>query len=314
MKYSKTVYSLIYPESRELIGGLWTSQPFFLYEKAYEKHQDRYHEDFLNQWKKWSDPVVKVDFKSFPYSYSTAGSTEGIRETLVTFANDCRQKNIEPIIHVFQGEYEGYEAQAKGYGIKVIKHDRKDWRQSLNLVSEDNYFFLSQPSAIDGNIWSDYDSFLSEIDKKNKVKVFVDLCYVGCVGKEFSVNLQYNCIERFCFSLSKVFGVYYHRIGGIFSKSSMPGLYGNIWFKNLFSLHLGTELMKNFNVYQLPRQYQFLQDIALANFPGWKASDVLILAYNLKESNPEFLEYNRGPNFRICLTPLMDEKLCIAYK
>lgn len=310
MKYSKTVYSLIYPESKQILSTLWTEQPLFLYEKAYEGTQDKYHGEFLETWKQWSKPVLDIKWEGFGYSYPTAGSTEGIRETIVTFANECHQKGIPPVMHVFTGEYEGYEAQAKGYGVTVVKHDRTHWQNSIDLVKEHNYFFLSQPSSIDGNVWPEYDLFMTTLSKTVGVKVFVDLCYIGCVAKDFKVNLNYDIIERFCFSLSKVFGVYYHRIGGIFSKSSMPGLYGNIWFKNLFSLHLGTNLLKNFSVFELPRKYQHLQLEALKNFePQWQASDVIILSFgkNLPES---YKEYNRGPNYRVCLTPEMDEYLC----
>lgn len=308
MKLSKTVYSLIYPESREVLSNLWQSQPLFLYEKAYERHQDKYHEEFMQAWQKWASPI-KVDFNQFTYSYPTAGSTEGLRESLVEYANECFQKGLSPVLHIFEGEYEGYAVQASNYGITVIKHQRNNWPQSLSALEPHHYFYVSQPSAIDGNIWSDYDNFMTALSAKPGVRALVDLCYVGCIPQEFSINLNYPVIERFCFSLSKVFGVYYHRIGGIYSKSPILGLKGNIWFKNLFSLCLGTALLNKFSVYQLPRKYQHLQIAALQQLPQWQASDVIILAHGFNLP-AEFSEFNRGPNFRVCLTPTMDQASC----
>lgn len=138
------------------------------------------------------------------------------------------------------------------------------------------------------------------------VKALVDLCYVGCVPKYFQVNLNYPVIQHFCFSLSKVFGVYYHRIGGIYSKTALPGLHGNIWFKNLFSLLLGTTLMDKFTVFELPQKYQHYQTEALQQLPFWQASDVVFLINSLT-NEAKYSDYHRGPNYRACLTPLMDK-------
>lgn len=306
MKLSKTVYSLIYPESRQVLSDLWHSKPLHLYEEAYLRHQDKYHEKFLQTWQQWSAPVVQVDYSNFPHSYPANGSSEVLREVLAYYASSARQKGVEPTLHVFQGEYEGYEAYARSYGVTIIKHDRTNYKSSLHLIQNDHYFFLSQPSSIDGNVWTEYDSFMKDLSNLEGVKVLVDLCYVGCVSKEFTVNLNYPVIEHFCFSLSKVFGVYYHRIGGLFSKTPLPGLHGNIWFKNLFSLLLGQSLMEKFSVFELPRKYQPVQNLALKDLPSWQGSDVLVLIHSLTNTE-EFQEYNRGPNYRACLTPLMDK-------
>jgi hypothetical protein len=306
MKLSKTVYSLIYPESRQVIEELWTSKPLYLYEEAYLRHQDKYHEDFLKSWQQWSSPVVLVDYSSFPHAYPANGSSEALREILAQYASEELKLHREPTLHVFHGEYEGYEAYAKTYGIKIVKHERSNWLASVNLIKAHHYFFLSQPSSVDGNVWPEYDNFLSTLSQMPGVQVLVDLCYVGCVGKDFTINLNHSAIKHFCFSLSKVFGVYYHRIGGVFSKTPVPGLHGNIWFKNLFSLLLGKILMDKFSVFELPKKYHFVQSLGLTHFPTWQASDVIFLI-NHDSAPEEFQEFQRGPNFRACLTPLMDK-------
>lgn len=306
MKLSKTVYSLIYPESRQILSELWEQKPLHLYEEAYLRHQDKNHEEFLKKWQEWSSPIISVDFSFFPNAYPANGSSEALREVLAYYVSEARMQGINPTLHVFQGEYEGYEAYARSYGVEIVKHDRSNWSATLSDIKSGHYFFISQPSSIDGNIWPDYDNFMTALNNLSGVKALVDLCYVGCVAKDFKVNLNYPVIQHFCFSLSKVFGVYYHRIGGIFSKSALPGLHGNIWFKNLFSLLLGKTLMDKFSVFELPTKYQEYQSAGLTQLPTWQASDVVFLI-NSKTNEHDFNEYNRGPNYRACLTPLMDK-------
>ena len=65
------------------------------------------------------------------------------------------------------------------------------------------------------------------------------------------------------FSLSKPFGVYYHRIGGVLTRAEVPTLRGHLWFKNLFSLHLGERLMAAHGARELPARYAALQQRAL---------------------------------------------------
>ena len=66
------------------------------------------------------------------------------------------------------------------------------------------------------------------------------------------------------FSLSKPFGVYYDRIGGVLCRDPMPSLFGNQWFKNLTSLQLGAALLERHDVFDLPRRYKSVQRDAAA--------------------------------------------------
>jgi hypothetical protein len=84
---------------------------------------------------------------------------------------------------------------------------------------------LSQPSAIDGNLWPGYGDFLQHMAERHpQVEVMLDLCYVGLLARDYAIEIGYPNIVRLFFSLSKIFGVYYHRMGGVFSKREIPGL------------------------------------------------------------------------------------------
>lgn len=151
------------------------------------------------------------------------------------------------------------------------------------------------------------------MDTQN-ARVMVDLCYLGTTMTPLNVNFDHKCVDTIFFSLSKVYGVYFHRIGGVFTKSNYLGLVGNQWFKNLFSLELGIELLKKYSVEYFPKKYQHIQQQAVyeLNMQNPEAtiipSDVIILA-TAKGYHSQWQEYLRKPlaHYRFCLTPLMDK-------
>ena len=162
----------------------------------------------------------------------------------------------------FKGEYEGYKSYAEAARIEVIEHDRRDWQKVAETMPENEWFFLSQPSAIDGNVWQDANSFLRAVAaKSDKPRVIMDMTYVGAIAdapaEKFAVSEA--CVRNVIFSLSKPFGAYYDRIGGVFCREEDGGLFGNKWLKNLTSLALGTKLMTRHNVFALPRKYKAVQ-------------------------------------------------------
>lgn len=76
------------------------------------------------------------------------------------------------------------------------------------------------------------------------VKFVVDITYVGLVQKTFWLKLDtLPNVEAVVFSLSKTFGVYYERIGGVFLRKEHAGFGGLGWFKNVRSIVIGLELL-----------------------------------------------------------------------
>lgn len=297
MDLCKTIYSWQTPEVKALVNSLWESKPHELYDNNFLGNQDGTEIIFKKTWLDWASPVVSIDPASFPYFYSTNGSSEAIREIIYQLKVNGKH------LHIFKNEYEGYKAFAHACGLAVTEHDREIWSEIF--LTEKDTFILSQPSSLDGNVWTDYSLFMDHLQQNSSMcNVYLDLCYVGCVSKEYLVNLNSPLIKGIFISLSKAFGVYFHRIGGFLSKEESLGLYGNRWFKNIFSLHLGTELMKKFPVRYLPVKYKNLQSQVIAKYnqnnkEKFLPSDVFILAYSEKVI-PEFA---RGSISRVCLTP-----------
>lgn len=304
---SRTVYALCIPETKQVVERLWNEKPHFMYEEAYSKKQDQYHVSFLNEYKKFSASDVNVDWTVFPFEYPTNGSSEAIREQIAYL----KAQNINTM-YVLEGEYEGYEAIANPLGFKVVKLSHSLEVLMSTIYEKDSVFFLSQPNSAFGNIWSDYDTFLLFMNENNQhVRFYVDITYVGTFISKKKINLHYENIDGIFFSLSKAFGVYYHRIGGCFLKKANPLLYGNMWFKNVFSLRLGETLMRELNKHEIVSKYKQkqLEAIKMIN-ENIKPSDVwLIGTIEVKHLDQEMLSMLKrfeSNKQRVCLTPQLE--------
>jgi hypothetical protein len=327
---SKTVYALVTPETEATkavafgdAGSAEREEYLDQFRDAWTGKQDRFHEEFFETWAEWSKPMVDLDRKLFPFFYPTAGASEPLRHLIYEFAaRRYKQGALEPFIHVFEGEYEGYKAMAEAAGLEVIEHDRADWENVADIMgrADDNHlFFLSQPSAIDGNIWEDAPKFLAKISEHMAwsqwpvdPRVVMDLTYVGAVADvKMKFNMNEPCVRNVVFSLSKPFGTYYDRIGGVFCRWEDAGLFGNKWFKGLTGLRIGTLMMQRHHVFELPRKYLHYQHLAAAHASKalgfeFTPADVYLLATAPAGGDLPMANYlRRAGKLRVCVTPAM---------
>ncbi|MEI6511497.1 MAG: hypothetical protein WCO25_05700 [Candidatus Uhrbacteria bacterium] len=290
-----TIYSLYYQEVRATVEDLWNSSPHLLYGAAYNRGQEKLPGLFLDAWRAWT--TVELG-DAFPHAYATAGASEALREL------------IRPGIRVntFEGDYEGFWRLAQDRGIPFVVRPRG---QCVGATYDDtDVFFLSDPSSIDGDHLDGLDSWIDEMERRHpRVSIVVDVTYVGATkvnrARDFS---RHPNVKVVVFSLSKPFGVYYHRIGGVFSRNPIPVLeHGNVWFVNPFSLALGTMLMRRFQPGELPRRYAHVQEQVLADAiaqgivpASAKAGNVILFGIG-----PEGDARNRRVDgtYRFCLTP-----------
>jgi hypothetical protein len=312
--FSSAVYGLVLPETRAMVGRLWAERPNELYEAPYEDRQDHAHVVFLDAWQSWVASAVH-GLRELSYRYVTNGSSEAIRESVWNLVHDAAAGGRAAAIHVFAGEYEGYAAYARAAGIPVFAHDRDAWADVPYAPHTLHRWYVSQPSAIDGNAWREFPAFL-EATGRDGVEVAVDLAYVGATPQLPRIDLASPNVRYVFFSLSKIFGVFYHRTGGVLSRQPMLGLEGNKWFKNIFSLYLGTSLVRETaGPTELPTRYQPVQAeacrlLAARHDIPLRASDVILLASTAAGPYPP--AFRRGNGYRWCLTPTMDRLLGAA--
>jgi hypothetical protein len=324
---SKTVYALVTPETERAkaetfgdAGSETRAEYLEQFRDAWTGKQDRYHEEFIDTWHAWSRPLVDLDRNLFPFSYPTAGASESIRHLIFDLAARTRGNGR---ILVFAGEYEGYRAMAEAAGLTVIEIDRDNWqtrnkvinRAAWEIIPGRDLFFISQPSAIDGNVWADYDEFMEGMPANS---VVVDVTYVGAVhdtGVMF--NMNYPAVRNVVFSLSKPFGAYYDRVGGVFCREEDLGLFGNKWFKGLTGIRFGTILLNSHSVFYLPQTYAGLQQLCVNQVAyrlgiPLRPADVFILG-NFDGAGLPPLPINeylkRAGKLRVCVTPGMSRHL-----
>lgn len=322
---SGTIYSLVMPESEAALayvvdGGARQLRADFFdrYHEPWTQKQDAMHEEYFERWLDWAAPIVTVDATAFPFRYPTAGASEGIFKLIAEYAAECRADGREPVIHIFEGEYEGFPAYADALKLRTVRHDRSDWRRIPAAVDPHGLFWISQPSAIDGAVWPHFEQFAAALgEARPGAKLVPDLTYVGSVARAFRIPLDAPNIPAFVISHSKPFGGYYHRVGGVFSRTERPSLFGNKWFKNLQSLAWATEMMTRHEVFDLPRKYRPVQEEAARRVGAaleidtLLPADVLLLATAPAQGPlpPPLDAVRRGSPgeqvVRLCLTPAM---------
>ncbi len=250
--------------------------------------------------------AIVPGLKDFKYRYPTAGSSEGIREILKK-----AQTNGTNAINVLDGEYEGYGEYAKAYGMAVNHCDPSDYE-------EPGTWFISNPSAVDGNIIPN-DRVTALCDSGHKV--VLDLAYVGAT-RPYEFDVSHENVSAVVMSFSKPYGVFRFRIGGIvFSRDEIPSLYGNKWFKDTLRLCQALKLAEDVGPHALYPKYRPVQEEIIGDVNkefrlGIKPSDSLLLGHlNSEDSDGLSTEqldligpFKRGSGYRFCFTPYFEEK------
>ena len=334
---SLTVYSVVWPATEALMRQCLVEEADALLSRhrcAFTKRQDGLNAPFFVAWKSFAASAVE-GLDQFEQSYPTAGSSEAIREIIRTCVS--RQQ----VLVVFDGDYEGYEALASHQGTRVVRVERRAWRETLEnwrihgapFGPGGAQWWISQPSAIDGNVWPEFSEWLDAAATLEGCQVWVDLCYVGSATQSAPIRLpQHSALAGVVFSLSKVMGAYYRRIGGCLSREEIPGLWGNRWFKNLDSLYLGQRWLEQAKsaadtalaarAYQsqaFSRAMDVLGGSDLWSRSGiiWRPSDVPLLMHALPVGTPPsgwehvWMAALRGKDapasVRLCLTPSIEQ-------
>lgn len=300
----KAVYSYRFPEIRKIITELTSPFPHEVYLRSAnpEGCLDSFHEPIIGKIIDFYSGYVP-SLRGFKFRYPTSGSEEGIREIMTSLQGRGVKK-----IYAFKGEYEGYREVGRTRNIEAIEVETDADPNCL----EPGFWFISNPSAIDGNIVPN--RLIKRICEAGH-RVFYDLAYLGSTRKH-RFDLSYENIFAAAISFSKPYGLFYDRIGFAFSRTEIPSLYANKWFKNILGLLISERIVMETKPDKLYKKYRAIQkDIIKAinnDFGlGMRISDALLLGY-LKNSDAQKLggeqlkiiaPFRRGKGYRFCLTP-----------
>ncbi len=300
----KAVYSYRFPEIRKIVTELANPFPHDVYLKSasMEGGLDSFHESIIEKIIKFYSGYTP-SLKDFGFRYPTSGSEEGIREIMTLLQGSGVRK-----IYTFRGEYEGYKEVGRTRNIETAEIDIDADPCRL----EPGLWFISNPSAIDGNIIPN--NIIKRICGAGH-KIFYDLAYLGSTRKH-RFDLSNENIFAAVLSFSKPYGLFYDRIGFAFSRMEIPSLYANKWFKNIFGLMVAEKIVSEMKPDDLYKKYSPVQKSIVKAINndfgfGMRCSDALLLGC-LKDADIPKLDrrqlgviapFRRGSGCRFCLTP-----------
>lgn len=311
LKVIKPVYTYYFPQIRKLIDGIVKKYPHEIFLKSTKPGLDNFHLPVIQNFLKfYKDYLTGLD--KFPFRYPVSGSSEGIFHLLVWLKNNYPDLPV----YVLKGEYEGYGEYGKNIGVAITEVTEKEL-----LKARKGILFVSNPSARDGNIIEN--EFINQCADHGH-KLIADMAYLGLTRK-YNFNLSHPNIIAVLTSLSKPFGLFYYRIGFVFTRFEMPTLYPNIWFKNILSLIIADKIFTKFKPDYFYNKYRSLQEKILARIKSetgiqMRKSDVIFLGYltngdfeKLDSRQQRIVEpFCRSKKYRFCLTPyFMKSNRCL---
>jgi histidinol-phosphate/aromatic aminotransferase/cobyric acid decarboxylase-like protein len=300
-----TVYSYRHPEIRQVIDGLLRAgfpHDVFLRATQPPGALDAFHDPIIERVLEFYRADVPA-LAGFPHRYPTSGSEEGIREVMTSL----RAEGVRSI-YVLRGDYEGYRVVAEQRGMETIEVERTADPRALPA----GIFFLSNPSAIDGNIVPN-ERIVALAEAGHRI--FYDLAYLGST-RPHTFDLSHPSIFAAVVSFSKSYGLFYDRVGFTLARHEVPSLYGNKWFKSIFGLLIADAVVRTLTRGQLfatyrPVQESIVDEIRAETGLALQPSDAFLLAHlpaaaaaPLTPAQRELIaRFLRGDGYRFCLTP-----------
>lgn len=296
----KSVYSYYFPEVRQIISDVVRNYPHDVFLSSINPGLDNFHEPVIGAYMDTFHEQMP-GLSSFPYHYATAGASEGIFHLLAKTAAFEKDKPI----YVLPGEYEGYAGYGKNLGLDFTTVDLD---QPWNKLPKGKVF-ISNPSARDGNIIPS--KKITAIGEAGH-EIVLDATYVGLTSPQKFI-VDHPAVSSVLVSLSKPYGLYYYRVGFLFSRQIIRTLEPNRWFKGILPLIIAKEVLTKFKASELANRYRGFQENAVKQLTkdfriSVSPSDALLLASTRETNLPKTARrrlaiYKRGTSYRFCLTP-----------
>ena len=275
-------------------GGAWSihdpSTAEFLQNISHDQGNT---EKFVNDYSEWmcENKIIKGIEK-----YKIKNFSAGTTETFDKFYHHYLHKRLR----IHRGEYFYHHMM------------KRDCFQSSAYMDEDkiqkgDVVVMSCPFSDTGNLPPNFYSILTACEDLD-VPVMLDMAYINISSIE-QLDISFDCIKVITTSLSKYFPVENYRIGIRLMKEELDDTllaYNQTGYVNHFSVHVGHELIKNFNNQYIldnykDKQTQFCNDLKLT------PSQCVIFGIDLNNS---YKEYNRGGDTnRLCFSRVWDGRI-----
>lgn len=296
----RAVYCYYFPEVRQVISDVTRDYPHGVFLSSINPGLDDFHRPVIDQYiETFKEQLPGLD--NFPYQYVTAGASEGIFHLLAKAAAFEKDKPI----YVLRGEYEGYAGYGRNLGLTFTETELDQPWEKLPKGK----VFISNPSARDGNIIPN--EKITAIGEAGH-EIIYDATYAG-LTKPDQFLVDHPSVSSVLVSLSKPYGLYYYRVGFLFSRQEIKTLEPNKWFKGILPLMIAKELLTEFPASELANRYRKYQENAVKQLnydyqTNASASNVILLANEKeqdisKEAAQKLASYKRGHGYRFCLTP-----------
>lgn len=239
--------------------------------------------------------------QAFDHAYPHHGSSQAI----FTLMAEWKAKDSLRSIAVREGEYDGYKAYAESLNVPVRTYS------SLNEASpnQDETWFISNPSALDGN-WINESSWADFVAQGHDI--VLDAAYAGLTPAQ-SLDVTAPNIRAVLTSPSKIFGVFRYRNTGIaYTREPVSAMYSTKWFKDIPALLTTLSLYETFGPSELadihrPTQELLCQKLSEACDATINPSDVLLLGATTETPKTPYDAFTRGHGFRFGLTKLFED-------
>lgn len=153
------------------------------------------------------------------------------------------------------------------YHLKTWQSTSTNWSfvSETDPLAEGDAFIISLPFCDTGNLVDNYKDLLEQCTQL-KIPVLVDCCYYT-ISSNLDIDVNYECVDTVCFSLSKAFPVANLRIGVRYTRPSIfdgQKLHHQIGYNNTISAHIGTLLINKYPPDYVSTKYCNYQEEACA--------------------------------------------------
>lgn len=227
-----------------------------------------FHQEYLDYFTYWFIQSKLNSIKGidrFPFKKLTSGITQSFDDFIIRHRN--RTFKLLP------GEY--------SYVKRAIDDCRK-----LEEIESNDAIIISAPFSATGNLHPAIKTILQIASNRN-VPVMIDCAFFG-ICQNLIIDLEYDCIEKVCFSSSKIFASGNFRAGIEYSKYNSGILsVQNDWnYVQTLSAKINLELMKQYHPDYIFNKYRSKQKL-ICDKNNLEYSDTVIFGLSDK-GNPKY--------------------------